>query len=287
MNRRNYVQDAADSAGLPGSPLAPQDLVRLGEAVELLEHPSLVATLANIVGKPIEGGLKRLPASVQRQIAAASEKALMAAVDVATRTIPSGRGRADRLWHRVAATATGVAGGAFGLPGVAIELPLSTTIILRSVADIARAEGEDIAQLETRMACVEVFAYGSRSSSDDAAETGYLATRLALARSLTEAVRHLGHRGIVQKTAPAVLQWIAKIASRFAPAVAQKIAAQSVPIAGALGGGVVNLAFIHHFQNVAEGHFTVRRLERQYSPQAVREAYETLRQAGTTTPGAP
>jgi hypothetical protein len=39
---------------------------------------------------------------------------------------------------------TGGVGGLFGLPALAIELPISTTIMLRSIADIARSEDEDI-----------------------------------------------------------------------------------------------------------------------------------------------
>lgn len=43
-----------------------------------------------------------------------------------------------------------------------------------------------------------------------------------------------------------------------------KVAAQALPVVGALGGAAVNYAFIEHFQDVARGHFTVRRLERLY-----------------------
>ena len=52
--------------------------------------------------------------------------------------------------------------------------------------------------------------------------------------------------------------------------VTQKFAAQMVPVIGAFGGAVVNYAFIDHFQDVARGHFTVRRLERSYGKDEVR-----------------
>jgi hypothetical protein len=42
---------------------------------------------------------------------------------------------------------------------------------------------------------------------------------------------------------------------------------------GALGGGSINLLFMNHFQEVAYGQFTVRRLERKYGKEAVREEY--------------
>jgi EcsC protein family len=37
-------------------------------------------------------------------------------------------------------------------------LPASTVIMLRSIADIACSEGEDMSDPETALACVEVFA---------------------------------------------------------------------------------------------------------------------------------
>ena len=45
-----------------------------------------------------------------------------------------------------------------------------------------------------------------------------------------------------------------------------------------LGGAAVNYAFIEHFQEVARGHFTVRRLERSYGKTVVRTEYERLAQ---------
>jgi|SRR6516165_3122175 len=58
----------------------------------------------------------------------------------------------------------------------------------------------------------------------------------------------------------------------------RKLAAQAIPLVGALGGATVNYAFIQHFQEVARGHFTVRRLERAYGKEAVRKAYERFAQ---------
>jgi hypothetical protein len=63
--------------------------------------------------------------------------------------------------------------------------------------------------------------------------------------------------------------------------VTQKLAAQTLPLVGALGGAVVNYAFIDHFQDVARGHFAIRRLERAYGKEIVRAQYERLRTAST------
>ena len=60
--------------------------------------------------------------------------------------------------------------------------------------------------------------------------------------------------------------------------VTQKEPAQALPIIGALGGAAVNYAFIEHFQEMARGHFTVRRLERAYGKVTVRTEYERIAQ---------
>jgi hypothetical protein len=67
---------------------------------------------------------------------------------------------------------SGAVGGFFGLPALALELPVSTTLLLRAIADIARSEGEPIKSTESRLACLEVFALGGNSRSDDATESG-------------------------------------------------------------------------------------------------------------------
>jgi hypothetical protein len=184
-----------------------------------------------------------------------------------------------RSWdaaHRILVTITGAAGGAFGLPALVIELPISTTIMLRSIADIARSEGERIRLPDGMLACLEVFALGGRARSDDAAEVGYFAIRAALARTVSEAAQYLAERGVAEEGAPVIVRFITQVASRFGVVVSDKMAAQAVPILGAAGGAVINLLFIDHFQDMARGHFIVRRLERIYGAEVVRAEYERL-----------
>ncbi|MDH3894778.1 MAG: EcsC family protein, partial [Chromatiales bacterium] len=64
--------------------------------------------------------------------------------------------------------------------------------------------------------------------------------------------------------------------ARFGVVVTDKVALQFVPLVGALGGAALNAVFIQHFQDMARGHFEVRRLERKYGPEVVRKAYETI-----------
>jgi hypothetical protein len=99
-----------------------------------------------------------------------------------------------------------------------------------------------------------------------------------LAKSVTEAARFIAERGIFEEGAPVLVRFITLVASRFGVVVTQKVAAQALPVVGALGGAAVNYAFMEHFQEMARGHFTVRRLERVYGKNVVRTEYERLAQ---------
>ena len=78
-----------------------------------------------------------------------------------------------------------------------------------------------------------------------------------------------------------MIRLASEIATRFGIVVSQKVAAQAVPVIGALGGAAVNAAFMDHYQDLARAHFTVRRLERIYGRKVVRQAYDAIRhQAG-------
>jgi hypothetical protein len=255
-----------------------EDLAELRRAKSLLENPGLAAKLSGVLGTPFEKGMKMLPARVQKTVHTATEAALMKALDVAVRSLGARRSATsnDRM-HRIAAAASGAAGGAFGISAIGIELPLSTTLILRSIAEIAAAEGEDPRQIETKLACITVFALGSsRDESDNATESGYFAARAALASAVSEATKYLAEKGLGKSGAPALVRLIALIASRFGVVVSQKAAAQLVPVIGAAGGAIINTIFIGHYQDMARGHFIVRRLEKIHGTQPVRIAYEKL-----------
>jgi hypothetical protein len=257
--------------------LSPEHLRELQEAKRLLEQPSLAARLTDTIGSPIEKGMSMLPEKWSGTINRAVRSSLNRALEVAVKSLEKRRTlSAQERFHRTAVTATGAAGGALGLTGLVFELPVSTTLMLRSIADIARSEGEDIDEVRTQLACLEVFALGGKSSSDDAAETGYFAIRSALASSVTEAARYLAQKGLVDKGAPALVRFISAIAARFGVVVSEKIAAMAVPVVGAAGGAVVNAVFMKHFQEMARGHFIVRRLEREYDPDFVRQEYNAI-----------
>jgi hypothetical protein len=146
--------------------------------------------------------------------------------------------------------------------------------MLRSIADIARSEGEDLSSVDARLACITVFALGGRSRGDNAADAAYYAVRAALTRTLSEAAEFIAQRGMVEEGTPIVIRVMANLASRLGVILTDKMAAEMIPILGALGGASINLLFINHFQAAARGHFTVRRLERKYGEALVKREYE-------------
>lgn len=254
-----------------------EEIEDLRIAKDLLENPGLAAKISDVVGAPIEKGLDLLPEKWTAVISGATRKSIEKALDVAISTMDQGRRpAASNGWHKLAVGAAGAAGGAGGLPALAIELPISTTIMLRSIADIARSEGEDFSTPDARLQCVQILALGGKSKKDDAAESGYFATRAAMAEAVSKAARHIAEKGLTKNGAPAIVQLISQVASRFSITVSEKAAAQAVPVVGAIGGAVINTLFIDHFQDVARGHFVVRRLERAHGSEKVRQVYEGL-----------
>jgi hypothetical protein len=246
-------------------------------AVNLLERPGLSIRLINLIGYPIEGIIRALPRWIGQAIGKTATRAVGTAFYVALSTMDKrSRSRPFRLIHRAMVFVSGAVGGFFGLPGLIIELPISTTLMLRSIADIARSQGENLSSMDTHLACVTVFALGGRSKGDNAAETAYYAVRAGLARALSEVAEFIAQRGIAEEGTPIVIRVMAKLASRFGVIVTDKMAAEMVPILGALGGASINLLFINHFQATARGHFIVRRLERKYGGEFVKKEYEKV-----------
>src|SRR5437899_1669603 len=259
--------------------LSAADQEALTAAVRRLESPSLAGRLAALAGKPVGLIQRALPAAASTAGATAAKHALERALDVALFSLKNRRLSGGRKFHSGLACTSGAIGGAFGLPALAVELPVTTTIMLRAIAAIAREEGEDLADPRTGLACLEVFALGSPSTDEKGMEADYFAVRAMLARSLVGVADFAIDKGAIREGAPLFLRFMTQIASRFGIVVSQKVAAQAVAVVGALGGAAVNLAFIEHFQDVARGHFTVRRLERVYGCDTVRAEYDRLKSA--------
>lgn len=257
--------------------LTDRELDDLKFAKNLLESPGLAVKLTGVIGGPIEKSLAVLPPKLTTGLQKTTMVALRSALRFAMSTLRHREQKASNGLHKGLVAVTGGLGGAFGLPALVAELPVSTVIMLRSIADIARSEGEQIDTPEARLACIEVFALGGRSKGDDAAETGYFAVRAALAQAVTEAAKHIAEKGLADKGAPAIVRLITQVAARFNVVVSQKIAAQAVPVVGAASGMAINALFIDHFQKTARGHFIVRRLERTHGQPEIRSAYDAIK----------
>ena len=275
--------DARDSfEGLPEPPvilpvLTDREWAELRQAKLLLENPGFAARLANVVGVPIEKGFELLPRGWARVVEKATHTALMKALGMATWSLRARTPRRpNNFAHRIAVGATGGVGGAVGIAALPIELPLSTTIMLRSQAEIARSEGFDVRDPAVRVACLEVFALGGRTSKDNAAENAYWAVRSALAKTVSEAAAYLARKGVMDESAPALARLVSAIGARFGVVVSEELAAKAVPVVGAAAGSAINMLFLDHFQQMARGHFIVKRLERDYGVPAVRVLYGQL-----------
>lgn len=276
LTRTQIIAIGDGGDGAP-SAMTPDDLADLARAVDLLENPGFVARITDLIGEPLEHMIDFLPARTSERLQGVVHGVLAKLLDAAVLTLPSqARRAAAPLKHRLAGGLSGAVGGFFGMPALTIELPITTSIILRSIADIALSEGEDVTSLDARLACLEVFALGGASTSDDASETGYFAVRAALAKAMADAAKHIAERGLLQEGAPVIARMVAALASRFGTVVTEKVAAQAVPVLGGLGGAAINVMFMSHFQDVARGHFTVRRLERSYGRELVRSEYARI-----------
>jgi hypothetical protein len=271
----------ATTPPVPINSLNPDDLAALEGAVAALERSSFARKLSHMVGNRISFAGRALPEKFQYIGSLAARRALEGALGVALSSLrgkPIG-GDGSRLRHRQLALVSGALGGAMGLASLPVELPISTTIMLRAIADIAREEGEDLSDPTTAIACLEVFALGGHGEEGKVMEGGYLALRGIFAKTVSDAAAYVTHTGVVSESAPALARLVGAIAGRFGVVVSQKTAAQAAPIIGAISGALINVAFTEHFQTLARGHFTVRRLERAYGPHEIRAEYARIARA--------
>jgi len=248
---------APDFSGNACESHSPEDQQRLWEAAQRLVHArGLAIRLTAWLSQHLRGAADGLEAmgqrvfgmaweSVQARAREAVEDVLLKAHDLATIGLGAHGEKDSWMWmNRMAATASGAATGFAGLPGLLIDIPVTTSLMLRSIAEIARDHGEDIASDEGKRACLEVLAQGGPKTEGDDAEIGYWTTRAALSRLPME---------VLART----------VATRFGVVLSEKLIAQMVPVAGAVAGGGLNWIFMGYYQDMARVHFTIREIERR------------------------
>lgn len=204
--------------------------------------------LVNRLGGSVEAQMNRLPASVRLEL----ERAVTRALETAHGLAALGA-RAPDLGPRgatFAAMATGAAGGAAGLAGSLVELPVTITVMLHAIRSEARAAGYDPDDPAVRLTCLEVFAAGSPLKSDDGVNTAFLSARLTLAG------------GTLQKA-------LAVVVPRLAAVFGQKLAAQAVPVLGAVTGAALNAAFLSYYRELARIRFRLMRLAEVHGAEVV------------------
>jgi len=196
---------------------------------------------------------------VEAKVRDAIESVLWKAHDLAT--IGVGSRPARDPWsklHRLSASASGAMSGFVGLPGLILDIPVTTTLMLRSIAEIAREHGEDIASADCKRACLEVLAQKGLIPGGDETEAGYWSARAGLS--------HL-----------TIAMLIRTAASRLGVTLSEKILAQAVPVAGAVAGAGLNWVFMGYYQEIARVHFTIRAVERRTGdPNGVRACFDRL-----------
>lgn len=256
--------------------LSPADEAALQRAVRHLEGRNFAAKLADYAGVPVHRVLGFLPSAVSRQISGIVRNAVTKGLEIAVDTLEKTPPHTPSIgFSCLLAGVTGGLSGLFGLGALALELPLTTTFMLRAIAEIAQHQGDDLSTVEARLACLEVFAYGAKRDARNV-DVGYYAARALLSKYTNHVAALALERGAVDASTPVVGSFISEIVSRFGLLVSDKVAASALPVLGAVGGATVNMIFMDHFQRIAQGHFALRRLERIYGSAAIHDRYNEL-----------
>jgi len=208
-----------------------------------------VMRLVNRLGGSLENQFALVPDAMRRQIEAAVARALNLAYGIA--------GQAPDLGPRVpiaAVMASGAAGGVGGLATTLAELPVTVTVILTAIRSAAREAGLDPDEPWVRAECLRVFAAGGPLAADDGIDTSFLTARMTL-------------------TGAALQGMIARIAPKLAAVFGQKLAAQAVPLLGAVSGAALNAAFLSYFREMAHVRFALLRLAATHGAEPVLSAF--------------
>jgi EcsC protein family len=254
--------------------LSTDHLMQLTSAKVLLGSRDLPDKIAALFGKTVDHGYASLPPDWRTQTAVIAFDTLMLGLRGMLTTLGGASQEIFPPLSRFAASMN-ARDQIAGLPGLALELPVSMMLLCRSIADIAGTNGERHDALETRLSCFELFALGD--SRQNALASGYFAERAALAPAAAAASAYLSDTLMVDEDAPPLREYIAAIAARFSQQIEIHAAAAAIPGIGAQYGTAVNLLLIDHFQDIARGHFAVRRLERTYGPHEVRATFARIR----------
>ncbi|MCB6178671.1 EcsC family protein [Rhodobacter sp. Har01] len=211
-----------------------------------------VMALVNRLGGTLEGQFTLLPHALRTRIEDITARALETSYGLsgAGARLPDPKGRTTLA----AAMATGAVGGAGGLATALAELPLTITVLLHAIRREAVAAGYDPDDPWIKAEALRTFGSGSPAAADDGIDTSFLSARLTL-------------------TGPALQKLIATVAPKLAAALGQKLAAQTVPVLGAVSGAALNAAFLNYYRETAAIRFALLRLAEQHGAEPVLSAF--------------
>jgi hypothetical protein len=212
-----------------------------------------VMSLVNRLGGTLERQMALVPQTLRSQL----ERGVAAALTMAYAAAGPGMRVTQAMGPRGgtwAAMASGAMGGAGGVPTALAELPVAITLLFGAIREAARAEGFDPEDPAVRAECIRVFGAGSPLAADDGVNTSFLSARLTL-------------------TGPALQKMIATVAPKLAVAMGQKLAAQAVPVLGAVSGAALNAAFLSYYREIAHVRFGLLRLTVLHGAEPVMAAF--------------
>ncbi|MBW6419377.1 EcsC family protein [Celeribacter sp. PS-C1] len=215
----------------------PEAIRALARRLKRANHPGM--QLLNIVGGTADGLFDKLPNKIRGQLEGATLSALELAFDGAARGRRSVKG--STWMSRAVTSGLGAVGGIGGLPTALAELPVTTTVLLHAIQGVAEDHGFDPSRDDVRKACIQVFAAAGPLEDDDGADLGFIAARTTLTGATLNGI-------------------IAKVAPRLSVVLGQKLAAQTVPVLGAVAGAATNYAYTAYYQDMAHVSFGMLRM---------------------------
>ena len=272
--------------------LSENDKKFISNAVKFFEEPTLFTKSLSLAGNVLEGAMARLPDKAKTAVLNTSRTALEQCLKVAVSSVndmppqsvdfaqAAHLNKIKSRYHTAANTVAGGVSGFMGPQAMIVELPLTTTVIMRSIVSTAADFGFDIRHPDVLMECLFVFAVSGPSAKDDGMNSAYLSSRLSYASMIRAASQSLAGQSakellatVESRSTPTLVKLIAEIAEIFGIRVSKKLATQMLPLVGAIGGAGINYAFTDFFGKAAHFHFGLKHLENTHTKESIQSFY--------------
>ena len=238
------------------------DLQRLAQAKSLLVDDTLSRRFSQFFGDPLDMPFRLLPESFEESLTKKLETVLVKWISTVSGVVHGGHSvRSAPVTHRIVGAALGAAGGTFGLPGFLVEVPATVSLLLKSMLEVAAAEGMDPRSGETQLLCLLLLAHDDEINLSD---------QLTFFQSLDTQVQNLqvsvsnGNTSAEGVSREVVQNILRLVAVKFRVNMARKALVQSIPGVGAMTGAAINAAFIAYYQNLTRAYFMMRTLKNRY-----------------------